>query len=55
MSLTNKYVDELNDMYFKSVKILDAVKWTLISLFAVVTVISAGFVAYNIKTKQQPV
>lgn len=55
MSLPQKYVDDLNDLYFKNVKILDGVKWGLISLFAVVTVVSAGFVVYNIKTKKQSV
>lgn len=55
MELTEEYIDELNDLYFKNVKILDGVKWALISLFAVVTVVSAGFVAYNIKAKKQSV
>lgn len=55
MALTDEYVEELNNLYFKNVKILDGVKWGMISLFAVVTVVSAGFVAYNIKAKRQSV
>lgn len=55
MSLPQKYVEDLNDLYFKNVKILDGLKWALISLFAVVTVVSAGFVAYNIKVNKQSV
>lgn len=55
MALTEKYVDELNDLYFKNVRILDGVKWGLISLSAVVTIVSAGFVAYNLKSSKQSV
>lgn len=53
MALTDEYIDQLNDLYFKNVKILDGLKWGLISLSAVVTVVSAGFVAYSVKSRKQ--
>lgn len=52
MSLTDEYVDELNSLYTNNVKILDGVKWALIALGIVGTLVSAGFVTYNIRTKK---
>lgn len=53
MELPEKYVDELNSLYFNNVKILDGVKWGLISLSVVITIVSGGFVVYHLKSKTQ--
>lgn len=47
VSLTDEYIDQLNEMYFNQLNLVTGVQWGLIAVSSVWTVASAGYVVYK--------